>query len=47
MSYYEETREESCNLPNYCECWQCNYWQDNGWDVSCTPDWQLPSGDDE
>lgn len=44
MRYYEE---ESCHLPNYCTCKQCKWWEENGWDVSRTPDWQMPKDDDD
>ena len=30
----------NCNLPNECDCELCEYWQDNGWDLSRTPSWQ-------
>lgn len=46
MGYYED-REVSCNLPNSCTCPQCEYWGENGWDVSRTPDWQMPKEDEE
>lgn len=39
--------KDSCNLPNYCECSQCQYWEDNNCDLSRTPDWQMPKEDDE
>ena len=44
---YYEYREASCSLPNYCDCKQCQYWGENGWDVSLTPDWQLPKEGEE
>lgn len=37
---------ESCNLPNYCTCKQCQWWGENGWDASRTPDWQMPKDED-
>lgn len=33
--------EESCNLPNPCDCWQCQWWADNSCDMSRTEDWQV------
>lgn len=46
QSYYEQ-REESCNLPSYCTCSACEWWGENGWDLSRTPDWQQPKDTDE
>ncbi|WYV99805.1 hypothetical protein Roomu2_00125 [Pseudomonas phage vB_PpuM-Roomu-2] len=45
MSYYED-REASCNLPNYCTCPSCEWWGENGWDASRTPNWQMPQEDE-
>lgn len=36
-----------CNLPGECDCELCQYWGENGWDVSRTPDWQRPKETDE
>ncbi len=36
-----------CNLPEECGCELCEYWEENGWDVSRTPDWQLPKEDED
>lgn len=33
--------DESCNLPNYCECSLCRHWGENGWDLGRTPSWQY------
>lgn len=30
----------NCNLPSECDCELCQYWEENGWDVNRTPDWQ-------
>lgn len=37
----------NCNLPSECDCELCNYWGENGWDVSHTPDWQRKQDNDE
>ena len=36
-----------CNLPGECNCELCRYWGENGWDVSRTPDWQMPKDEEE
>lgn len=47
MSDYYDFGKDSCNLPNECNCSQCNYWGENGWDVNRTPDWQRKPDEDE
>lgn len=37
--------DESCNLPNECDCSLCEYWGENGWDLSRTPEWQRRDDD--
>lgn len=41
------SEEESCFLPNPCDCSQCRWWGENGWDLSRTPDWQRPKQENE
>jgi len=36
-----------CNLPSECDCELCEYWGENGWDVSRTHDWQRKQDSDE
>lgn len=36
-----------CQLPDTCDCEQCQYWGENGWDVSRTPDWQMPKDEED
>lgn len=33
--------DESCNLPNPCDCKQCEWWAENAFDMSRTVDWQV------
>lgn len=37
----------NCNLPSECDCELCEYWGENGWDVSRTPDWQRKQDREE
>jgi hypothetical protein len=36
-----------CRLPSECDCEQCKWWGENGFDLSRTPDWQKPKQDAE
>lgn len=36
-----------CRLPDECDCEQCQWWGENGFDLSRTPDWQKPKPDNE
>lgn len=35
-----------CNLPAECDCELCEYWKENGWDLSRTPEWQVSTNRD-
>lgn len=47
MSDYYDFGQDSCNLPSYCECSQCKYWEENGCDVNRDPVWLDRSKEDE
>lgn len=47
MSDYYDFGRDSCNLPNYCDCSQCKYWEENGWDASRDPVWLDRNKEDE
>lgn len=38
---------ESCNLPSCCNCSQCQWWTENGFDVGRDPNWLDRSNQDE
>lgn len=40
MKGYNEEWNESCNLPNYCACSYCQYWDENGSDKERDPVWK-------
>lgn len=37
MKYTKMYDDESCNLPDSCDCSQCLWWKENGWDKSRDP----------
>lgn len=47
MKPYNEEWNESCNLPNYCDCSQCQYWSENSCDVNRDPSWKTYDEDDQ
>lgn len=39
--------EINCKLAAECDCELCQYWGENGWDLSRTPEWQRPKPDED
>lgn len=47
MKDHYEQKDESCNLPNHCECWLCKHWDEDGSDRSRDPVWKTYEDDEK